>query len=110
MQNSSRIFRISRSNLLNAHRIAFSDTYLNNRKLHEEENVLFEGPVKMLAKSRFTMLDRFAVLCPSRLLIFNHESKEGQARAIFPIISSEFSIEDDVLRMTFTATNGAKDF
>ena len=50
------------------------------------------------------------MLCTSRLLIFNNNSKKGLARAVYPIINSEFDIEDDVLRMTFTATNGTKDF
>ena len=54
--------------------------------------------------------NRYAVLCPSRLLIFNNESKEGLARAVYPIINSEFCLEDNVLRMTFSATNSTKDF
>ena len=84
--------------------IAFSSTYLNNRKIHDKERILYSGPVKiqcrvLASKGKVLLKDRFAVLCPSRLLLFRNgweikKPEQGLALAVYPIVRSEFSLHD----------------
>ena len=60
--------------------VAFGNVYLNTRYLHEDERIVFSGPVKIedprLAKTGQILLKhRFAVLCPSRLLLYKNEKE-----------------------------------
>lgn len=81
-----------------------SHTYLNSRLLHENENTVFEGPVKIedrasAQKGQILLKERYAVLCQSRLLLFKNEkesrkNQKGQALAVYPISQASFAIHD----------------
>ena len=83
---------------------AFSSSYLSLRQLHPDEQVIFEGPVKIedrahALKGKILLKDRFAVLCPSRLLLFKNERESrkqegGSALAVYPITWSDFALHD----------------
>ena len=72
--------------------------------MHPDERVIFEGPVKIedraqALKGQILLKDRFAVLCPSRLLLFKNERESrkqeaGHALAVYPIAQSDFSMHD----------------
>lgn len=82
--------------------MAFSMTYLNSRQMHDEENSIFEGPVKIedrasAQKGQILLKERYAVLCQTRLLLFKGEkesrrSEKGLALAVYPIVRSDFSL------------------
>ena len=72
--------------------------------MHADERVIFEGPVKIedrakALKGQILLKDRFAILCPSRLLLFKNERESrtqasGVALAVYPIANSDFSLHD----------------
>ena len=82
--------------------VAFNGTYLNSRQIYVEEQIIFEGPVKIedraqALKGKILLKDRFAVLCPSRLLLFkNVQSRwlNETALAVYPIARSDFQKYD----------------
>ena len=75
--------------------VTCSTSYLSSRQVHPDERVIFEGPVKIedrqkALKGQILLKDRFAVLCPSRLLLFKNEresrkQESGNALAVYPI-------------------------
>ena len=87
-----------------ANTVTCSTTYLSSRQVHPDERVIFEGPVKIedrqkALKGQILLKDRFAVLCPSRLLLFKNERESrkqeaGNALAVYPIAQSDFTLHD----------------
>ena len=77
-QNSPGVNDLSVVKKVSAVTVAFSNVYLNTRYLHEDERIVFSGPVKienteLARKGQILIKHRFAVLCPSRLLLFKNE-------------------------------------
>ena len=80
--------------------VSKSTAYLHSRQIHDEEKIIFEGPVKIedrnqALKGQILLKDRFAVLCSSRLLLFKGEresrtSMHGSALAVYPIANADF--------------------
>ena len=64
--------------------------------------MVFEGPVKIedrkqAQKGQIMLKDRYAVLCPSRILLYKSEkesrtSVQGLALAVYPIANADFSL------------------
>ena len=82
--------------------IAYNNSYLNSRLLNEDEEVLFSGLVRIknrtqTKKGHMLMKDRFAVLCPSRILLFKSESEKAAGKgcnAVYPLIRSDFNLHE----------------
>jgi hypothetical protein len=82
--------------------IAYNYSYLNTRQIHDGELPLYTGWVLIedrnsAQKGRIQLKERFAVLCPTRLLLFKRAlekrpTKTQQALAVYPIVNSDFEV------------------
>jgi hypothetical protein len=78
--------------------MAYGYSYLSQRQLHPNEEVLITDQAKVHHQSTnvSSFKNRFAVLCPTRILLYKSESefdknhKKIPALAVYPIINSEF--------------------
>ena len=81
--------------------LASSQTYLNSRKLHADEKVVFEGALKIedrnaALQGQILLKDRYALLTQSRLLVFKNvrdskRERHSDALAVYPIAHASFS-------------------
>ena len=64
---------------------------MNSRRLHDDERVVFEGPVKIedraaAYRAEIKLKDRYAVMSQTRLLLFKNERENNSdALAVYPI-------------------------
>lgn len=75
---------------------------MKNRQIHEHEVVILSGPVKIedrsqAEKGNVLLKERWAVLCPSRLLLFKSErysltNTKQAALAVYPLNESNFEL------------------
>ena len=108
---------------------AYGREYLNARSFHESEKVVFEGEILIeRVKNTVTQLKRrYAVLCPTRLLLFQDNQgdmtfrQQKMALAVYPVINSQFEVvwgkhsstseeEPMYLEYTFTEQAVVRDF
>ena len=81
---------------------AYDYAYLNTRTLHTGELTLFQSQVLIedrlsAQQGKLVLKERFAVLCPTRLLLFKHsyeKTKKQQALAVYPLVNTDFEILD----------------
>lgn len=81
---------------------AYNYSYLNTRQIHDGEMPVFSGWVLIedrnsALKGRIQLKERFAVLCPTRLLLYKRAPekrpvKAQQALAVYPIVNSDFEV------------------
>ena len=74
--------------------------FLNKRELHSKERIIFQGRVQVAHETR--VKQRYAVLCPTRLLLFKEASLTTKALSVYPLINSEFEMSGDCLQFSFT--------
>jgi len=73
---------------------AYNNSYLKQRVMHPEELVLFESEVQIFNQESGLLKDRYAVLCPTRLLLFKEKPLPlSQALAVYPTVQAEFYLD-----------------
>lgn len=65
-----------------------------------KERIRYQGKVQVVNESK--VKKRYAVLCPTRLLLFKEPSLTSQALSVYPLINSEFEMYGNCLKFSFT--------